>query len=717
MTSKIFSKKQTGMVISPVNKMVEMLQQAVNSSQVVTPALARSAISMEGLRDDQIHGLTVASNELSTSLEAIATELGMENRLTTAQIDAGVAAGIMAGDFKNFLSRKIDTLTVSQEGSGVVQQFGLTDTMTERSFSLEAYDERENRNAVVYSIAYNMQSARQDEFGETFFPTLVTTPDNVGFGITVNLMLVYDAIERKISGSFEDFKKKNIIRAVTDSTVLKKEQTKVIPVHRAQSADKFVAPGIVAPFAMMQEGESITTAPLAVGKKIDLIGLSQTDALIAAGVMDMTDSLDSYINMQNIYATIGADVLKFNTTNLPLANFTYSTQNNYRTMTMNFQTTSILINHNTKQVDGSALVDLAGIVTGDMIVRLDVMMSGQSNIETGETTVFGNSLTVHSVQDASGNQLDMTAAPAAAIVAAINAGSIVGYDILAYRANMNRRQRGQLIDVTKYTQLYNVPLRSPITTIHPINSDGQTDASDVQALITATRIRVSNEAVTSLLNTAAVLREYVDSRDMVGSGPDVLGVGRFFIRPTYFQETLDMNTLVDSLSSHERAADIQAALVNKVRDYAYRMYRDSEYKAAADALSGGISGTPVVVIGTDPVIARYLTVTGDLRTLGGEFDVRIVSTLDTRVAGKVFITFGVFDENRNVAPNPLNFGNMVWSPELVLTANISRGNTISKEVCVQPRYTFIVNTPILTSLIVENIPDVISKVPVNFRAI
>jgi hypothetical protein len=178
-----------------------------------------------------------------------------------------------------------------------------------------------------------------------------------------------------------------------------------------------------------------------------------------------------------------------------------------------------------------------------------------------------------------------------------------------------------------------------------------------------------------------------------------------------------MATAIDSIKSHERAQDIQAVLVNKIRDFAYRMYRDSEYKAAADAIQGGISKTPTVVIGTDPVLARYLTVTGDLRTLGGEFDVKIVSTLDVRVQGKIFITFGVFDENRNVAPNPLNFGNMIWGPELVLTANISRGNTISKETVVQPRYLFVTHLPVVALLTVENVPDVLNKVAINFNQI
>jgi hypothetical protein len=282
---------------------------------------------------------------------------------------------------------------------------------------------------------------------------------------------------------------------------------------------------------------------------------------------------------------------------------------------------------------------------------------------------------------------------------------------------MNRRQRGQLINTTRFTQLYNVPLRSPITAIHPINTDDNVEATDVQALVTTTRIRTSNDAVTSLINTAAILREYVDARDFTGAGPEVMGVGRFYVRPVFYNETIDMASVIDSIKSHERAADIQAVLVNKVRDLAYRMYRDSEYKAAADALAGGVAPMPTVIVGTDPVLARYLTVTGDLRTLGGEFDVRIVSSLDQRVQGKIFVAFGVFNDQRNTLVHPLNFGNMFWAPELVLTANISRGNTISKETVVQPRYLFVTHTPVMSVLEVENVPDVLGKVQINFHSV
>lgn len=712
---QLFSRNQNRIAYSPLNALVDNIRQHLNQSNSLEPSLGKLAVSTEGLNDSQYHTLTSAANSLSTSLESIVEDMNLRNDVSEYQLEAAVLAAILSTDYRGHLARKPKQVSAATENEIVVSSIYANDVVSDRAFALEAYDERENRNAALYSIAYNMQAARQDEFGEAFFPTLVISNDQSGFGVTVNLMTVYDGVERQITGSFEDFKRKNIIRAIADPTVLKKNQTKVIPVYRAQAADKFVDPALVATVNYINEGETIPTGPLKIGQEMDLIGISQTEALLQAGVMNETDSLDPTITLSNVYVKFGNDVLKFNTLSLPLSNFTYSTQNNYRVMTLNFETTSVLVNKGTLQADGSALVDLADVVNNDLIFRLKLNLSGNVNIQTGQCQVYANNVSVYTVQDNTGADLDPAALPAAPLVTALNGGSVLGYDLQAYRANMNRRQRGQLIDNTKFTQLYSVPLLSPITAIHPINTDGETDASDIQSLITTTRIRTSNDSVTALLSASEILSEYVDSRDVTGVGPDVLGTGRFFVRPTFFQESIDMNQIVDSLNSQNRPADIQAALVNKIRDYVYRMYRNSEYKAAADALRGGISETPVAIIGTDPVIARYLNVTGDLRTLGSEFDVRIVQTLDNRVAGKIFISFGVFDESRNVAPNPMNFGNMVWAPELALTANITRGGQISKETVVQPRYLFVVHLPIMTVLQISGISDTINKIPVNFH--
>lgn len=715
----IFQKKLGVRVPSSrLGQLVEFLQNQINQNgNMVSSDAARAAIATENLNDNAVRALSNAQEGLSIAIEEVSSALGIKG-LTTAQVDAATAAGILAGDVKGFLNRSITPMKVSTEDFHLVNM-SAEDSVDSR-MSLEAYDERENRNAAVYSIAYNMQAARQDEFGETLFPTIVVTPDNVGFIISVRLMMVYDELSRNVSGALANYNKKNIIRALADPTILKNEATRVVPVNRAQSVAKFVAPADVAPYAVDLEGEAIQTAPLKVGVPVDLIGISQTDTLLANGVMDITDSLDPAVVLQNVYVKIGADVIKITTQDLPLSAFNYTPQNNYRVSVLNFETKSALFTNNTKKVDGAALANaaLALIDTNDYIVRVKLVVNGQINIETGETTVYGNMIAVESVKTTAGTDLSLTAAGDGKTIGdAINGGTIIGYDLKAYRSNANRRQRGQLVDTTYVNQVYNVALRSPITAIHPVTTDGQNDASDLNTLITTTRIRTSNAAVTALLDAATMLSGYVDSRDAAGIGPDVLGVGRYFVRPTYFHEAIDMNDVVDSIQSHQRAADIQAALVNKVRDHAYNMYRDSEYKAAADAQAGGMAPTPVVIIATDPVIARYLNVVGDLRTLGGEFDVRVVSTLDKRVAGKIFITFGVFDESRNTTPNPLNFGNMAWTPELTISLPISRNGQISKETAVHPRFLHVVHMPVLTVLEVSNIPDVVNKVTLNMHSI
>lgn len=718
---------------STVDKMLASVNSHVNVSQISTQSVARSVLSLESIDGDASTQLNAAHNDLRCALEAISSELNLKSdHALQSQLDAAVAAGLVAGDPRAFLAQNtVLAVTPATESMSVVTKDFGGDSMEARVISAEAYDDRENRNAAAFSIVYNMQASRQDEFGETFFPTIVVSPDNVGFDVTARLMSVFNDATRNISGALTAFNKTNIIRAVANPYIIQNELTKIVPVYRAQSAANFVPVATIANSNVTLGSESIVTSPLAVGAKFDLLALSQTDTLLATGVMDATDAIDPDITLTNLYievsGTVGGvatnDIIKLSVENLPLSNFTYSTQNNYRVQTLNFDSTSVILSSATKNVDGSNLAVLAAIGTNNYQVRLAVTANGSVNIELGDTVVYGSNVSIYSIHDANGNTVDPTVGAGLALVQAFATAKIIGYDLRAYRTNMNRRQRGQLVDVTYYTQRYNVPLRSPITAIRPVNSVDQSDAPYVQTLITATRIRLSNQAVTQLISTSQFLSNYLDTRlnnrtDAEGNNdPDLLGIGRFYVRPVVHTETIDMLTVVDSLTATERAADIQNALINKIRDMAYRMYRDSEYMAAADALAGGQAPMPTVIIGTDPVIARYLMVTGDLRTLGGGFDFRVVSTLDERVAGKIFVTFGVFDENRNSVPNPLNFGNLAWAPELTMTVQVTRNGAVSKETVVQPRFRFITNLPILGTLQVLNIPNVLNKMPIQTDAV
>lgn len=674
-------------------------------------ALARSALSLESISHTEAQELGTVVGNLSTSLEQIASS--MKLKVSEGQRDAAVAAAILAQAPKSFLSNPLRSNVAAAAGTTMVATEGFaSDILTQRP-SMEAYDETDNRNVVPFSVAYNMIASRQNPFAEAFFPTVVVSPDTVGLSVSVRLIQVMDDIKRGVEGTLNNFKKVNILKAAVDSTILRNDQTKVTPVHRAQAAAYFVDAADVAPAAVNVDGESITTAPLKLGARFSLLGISQSDAMIANGLNDVTDAIDPGIYLRNLYLKFGtgatADVVRLSTKSLPTASFAPAAQGLHRLMNLNFSSDSLLLTPDTKQVDGGALQTLTGLAGNGLAVRFRITVNGSVNLELGDTELTAGSLSVISVTDvATGNILDHTVAGAAKTAAdALVAGAAIGYDLQAYRTNTNRRQRGQLLDTTWATQLYTVYPRSPITSLRPTNSDAQTENADLAALITATQLRTSAAAVTTLIETAAILDEMVLAKDTSGNYPDVLGVGRLLVKPTYITDSLDMSTAINSLTSAERARDMQATLVNKIRDMAYRLHRDSNLKTAREAMQGGMGVTETVVIGTDPVLARYLMVDGDFRTLGNDFNVEVVSTMDERVSGRIFIAFKSAADGK---VDPLGFGNMAWKPELTLVLPVAaRGGQISKELTVTPAFLHIVNTPVLGLLEVTNVPDVVTS--------
>jgi hypothetical protein len=63
---------------------------------------------MESIRSDQVDMLNTAAEGLSIAVEQIADQLGMRGEMTQAQKDAATAAGLLAGDVRQFLSHKAE---------------------------------------------------------------------------------------------------------------------------------------------------------------------------------------------------------------------------------------------------------------------------------------------------------------------------------------------------------------------------------------------------------------------------------------------------------------------------------------------------------------------------------------------------------------------------------------------------------------------------------
>jgi hypothetical protein len=263
-------------------------------------------------------------------------------------------------------------------------------------------------------------------------------------------------------------------------------------------------------------------------------------------------------------------------------------------------------------------------------------------------------------------------------------------------------------------QLYNIPLLPPISVLRPVGESEANDAAMLSGLVTATRIRCSNAAVTALLQARQSLKNYVNAADSYTQAPDAFGIGRHIVNAAYEEAVIDVSTKIDSLKTADRIEDLKALLVNKIRDMASTLFVRSSYKAASDAMHDGAEVKPVVIITTDTYIATYLNLTGDTRLLGDLFDVKLAVSLDSRMAGKLIFSFGQEAAVNSGVPNALHFGMMGYRPELTVMIPVSRGGSTSMELTVHPSFRHVINCPIMGYLEISGIEDVVAdKVTVN----
>jgi hypothetical protein len=702
--------------------------------EMANPDITKHMLSLESLQPHQFSEVARAHDQAVADLKQMYADAGINCKdYTDAQWQSGAIAMLAAGNPSAYAKAAVSTRTPSQEGFSMVDTMaGGFDYRTESAISNEAFDDRELQQNLPFSVVFNIQAARQNEFGEALYPTVVVTPDQAGLDVSVSRTMVFNEVRHDLTGKPTDFQRRNLVEAVIDASILANESTRATPVYIASgphaNTDKFTTD--VAAANKTVGHEVIFTAPLKPGIDIGLLGLCQPASVQATGQLDNTDTLDQRLNLEKIYikfvnAAADESVVAFETARLPRAQFQKSQEGFDREMSLNFITVDLPITSATKDVAGAVAAATGGALNylnaanssdrATWIVRLAIKVTGDANLELGNVAVNATAVTIDSIARVNTPDGSITAVTEvtdpgamAALKGAIPTISMVGYDLLAYRSNLNRRTRGLQVTTVMQNERYMIPLGSPVTCPNPVTATRT--STDMAAPITAARIRNDNNAVTKLLQYADTLNALMVSADRRIPVPSVEGIGRHLVRPFFERTTIVVDDIVASLNSQNRAEDVSAALVNKIREVVYRAYRDSGYQPALDALTGGTGEKPTVLIATDPVIQRHLMVSGDTRTMSIGFDHQIVTSMDSRVYGKIFVTFV---RKGQTGPDPLSFGCMAWMPELATNIQVTRNGATITETMVQPRSIHINTLPILMVFDVENLGDAVAaRVPV-----
>ena len=719
---------------APLTQLARNLGSVIRTSadDFASPSHTQQLVSMESLDQHQVNDLnsrfdnikSVIRREIS-SIKGLGLQMGLESaadasaedraeaaaRMETA-IEAGAMAAMAAGDPMAYAQAGYHNNAAPEAGVNVVDTMagdGMQGMDYRGNVAMEAFNEKELRDHLPFSVLFNIFASRQDDFSEMFFPTTVVPPDQAGLDVTVARMQVFNEIRHSASGAKIDFGKRNLIDAAVDHTILADEHTRLIPVVQPDgtSTDKFIAAAKLAPFGVKLAQHEVPTSALKLDQEIDLIGISQYQPLLGAGVIDHSDDVDRRVSLDELYLTIGASkAIAFPVNRLARTQFNKTVEGNNQLLGLQFTSQDLVIDKDTKAADGTAIAAFAGLASAGYTVRLSLNVSGELNVEQGNVKVWAAKVSVATIQDANGNVVPQTGGAGATIVSDLAGLIVEGYTLRANRSNANKRTRGHLLDTVFETQRYTIPLGSPLSITSPVSGDGGRDAADQKALIAAARMRNTNNAVTAIFAIADQLREVTKGPKLPGGSPTgVGGLGRYLVDAFFEEHDLDLVQSINSIKSQDRAQDISNVLVSAIRDVAYRMYQQTKIQPAIDALTGVAGEAPILLVGTDQILIRHLLVNGDARTFGTVFDKAVVkASTDRRMYGKIVISMS---RQGAEGPDPLTFGTHGWMSELIATMPISRNGATTKEATVQPRTLHINNLPVLAIISVKGLTKVL----------
>ncbi len=684
--------------------------------------------------EEVIETVDEAANDVVEDVMAIIEDHGGDvDDVSEAQKEALVESVLAVTSAESYMTGRLST-NIGKSNRQESEYFTSRDVPAPGGFDygtaalgMEAFDASKLGEYAAASAVFNFSAAKQDDFGEAFYPTQVLTIDKNALELHLRRTMVLNQVRHSLSGQVTEYDRRNIIDAFIDYTVLADQITDIIP-NVCKDVDaqgkpvgdnntQFFVPDFPTE-KVVTHGVEIETAPLRIGANVDLKGISQNAGLNIGGQLDQNDSIDPAINLSTLVFSIGAAAAKGdNLVEIPVDGLQYTQflqagQGQARRVEAQFRSDDIVLTGETLNALKQATPNLEYLATdprSNWVVRLNVNTSFSVDVETGKTTSAVSEVSiaqVFAIDPATNTHTVITdSTELEALEAALGEIKAVGYRLKARRTNHGRREMGKIVTVYEELVRYVVPLGSPIV-IHTPVTDVRTNV-DLAAPVAAVRARNSNNAVTQLLrfrDQLKAIKPLLNSSDRSIKAPCIEGIGHTVVYPTYEHVDLNLANQVQGIRSQDRFEDVRATVVNNIRDMAYRMHLNSGYEVAALALEG-VTTKPILVIGTDPYVLNHLQLVGDTRLLGVGFDFKIVSTMDLRVRNKIFMTL---TQPHNGQPSPLLFGTMAWINELITTLKTPRNGNLVNETMVQPRTLHVNFCPILGEIDVTGLGQAVT---------
>ena len=587
-------------------------------------------------------------------------------------------------------------------------------------YTQESFDEDKLGGLAIVNATYNMLAARQEPALEAMFPTKVYTVAENGISLTTQLQEVITEARHPENGRQIELNRRKLFKGLIDYKILDGNSVALIPYAdpKGDSDHCFVPDDVVATRMIPwgnDSGVTVPNRPLLIGANFNLMSLAQHPGVTGGKQLNLTDQISYGVRMTDIYVTIGdgkaGKVIHFNTSKMARTHFIKSVQGRDRQTTLNWVTKDLVVSAKTEGIAGATITELEAAIPAGYKVRLRTVVTGEMNLNTGETEVNASPVRVHSViNTATKREVSLEDGIGKSTKIAVEALKleIKGYDIDPTASNSNWRFNGPIIDVTPHSEIYLIPPGVPITVLTPPND--QANQAKIQGMTNAMKIRTTNQGVTAFLNyheSLMAMKEAVEA----GLDVEIEGIGRHIVDPYASFDQLDVLEAVQSWKSHERALDVQKVLVDKLRVTAWNMYSGSNYASALRLQTGSSDVRPRVIIWTDDQLPKYLLGMGGLieekNLLGTSMDCEIHTVVDARMRGKIYMTF---TRGRPGVEDLTSYGVHAYIPELAQQLTVDRDGGTRTVNRVIPRNFHLPILPISAGFEVVNLEEALLNI-------
>lgn len=600
--------------------------------------------------------------------------------------------------------------SVSMGNHGVVPQMDWND------YTNLAFDENELGGMATHNAVINMMASRQEPAAEALFPTKVISAKQAAINLSVDSVDIIHEKRHQNGSTMMELDRKKLNRALTYPNMLDIKTLKMIPWKNPDGSDD----SCFVDTAFGLDGQKIfghdvpvDTAPLAINKKVNLLGVCQHPLVLNNEQLNYTDQIAYGAKLSRLYIRVldganGDKVIEVDTLHRPDNGFLKSRTGQHRDTTLQMMLEDILISKSTKATDGTAIDALAAtVVAQDLVVKLEVAINGNMRLNDGRTQVNAAPLMVNSVYDKDGNKLSLENGIGKTVVDLIEGtmnAEILGYEVDAQLSNTNWRMQAPTIDITPENEIYVIPPGQPLQIKTAPNTPE--NGRKISGLNMATMARNTNAAFTCALNYFEELKAHYDAISR-GAEVKLIGTGRYLVEP-YVNEiniTIDKNVVVNHEGAQRHQA-VGASLIYPLRMEAWDMILKSFYGTALKFQTGSNSAKPKVLLITDPTTARHLnTINGEndvKRMLGDNIEVQLEITEDIRFRGKIMMTL---TRGRPGVEDLLSFGVHAYVTELSQTMTLDREGTTYQLTRIIPRNYHLPILPIMVMFNIEGLKD------------